>query len=74
MMFRQFTLLHVRTILLAQDELCSLEKQLFEIDGEERTQLYLSSRVYDENEKRIRIIDEIRAKLRQYGLTLKGIP
>ncbi|KAI1389901.1 uncharacterized protein F4822DRAFT_217778 [Hypoxylon trugodes] len=65
-MFRRFALLHVRTLLLAQDEICYLEEQLHDIDEKERTQLYLSSRVYDENSERQTVIREIKTKLREY--------
>ncbi|OTA53990.1 hypothetical protein K449DRAFT_469683 [Hypoxylon sp. EC38] len=65
-MFRRFTLLHVRALLLAQDEICSLERKLHDIDEKERTQLYLSSRAYDENRERKMVIEEIKTKLREY--------
>ena len=66
-MFRQFRMLHSRVLLLAQEELCGLEKRLQEVDNAERIQLFLSSRAYDENLERRQILDEIRSKLRQYG-------
>lgn len=66
-MFRRFTTLHTRVLLLAQDELCSLEKKLQAIDAAERTQLYLSSREHDANTDRRSIISEIKLKLREYG-------
>lgn len=60
-------MLHSRVLLLAQEELCGLEKRLQEVDNAERIQLFLSSRAYDENLERRQILDEIRSKLRQYG-------
>jgi hypothetical protein len=64
--FRRFATLHTRSLLLAQDELCSLEERLQAIDAAERTQLYLSSREHDANMDRRNILPEIRLKLREY--------
>jgi len=66
-MFRQFKMLHCRLLLLHQEELCSLEEKLHQVDITDRTQLYLSSRVHDANPERQHILSEIRDKLRQYG-------
>ena len=68
LMFRRFTMLHSRVLLLSQEDLCRLESKLAEIDDAERTQLYLSSTVHDENGARRQIMQEIREKLRSYGL------
>jgi len=54
-------------LLLAQEELCTLEKRLQGVDEAERTQLYLSSRVHDKNADRQSLLVEIRSKLREYG-------
>jgi hypothetical protein len=66
-MFRRFATLHTRCLLLAQDEICSLEDRLRSLDAAERTQLYLSSRQYDENAERQTLLADIKAKLREYG-------
>ncbi|KAM7183837.1 hypothetical protein V8F33_013333 [Rhypophila sp. PSN 637] len=66
LMFRRFTTLHSRILLLSQEELCRLESRLTEIDDAERTQLYISSHVHDENEARREVLREIREKLRAY--------
>lgn len=75
-MFRQFKMLHCRLLLLGQQELCDLEKRLNEIDTADRTQLFLSSRTYDDNLERNQVLSDIRTKLRQYGPhhTPKKIP
>lgn len=65
--FRRFATLHSRCLLLAQDELSALEARLQAVDAAERTQLYLSSRLHDENAVRQSLLDEIRSKLRNYG-------
>lgn len=66
-MFRRFATLHTRCLLLAQDEICSLEDRLQRLDADERVQLYLSSRQYDENAERQKLLADIKAKLREYG-------
>jgi hypothetical protein len=65
--FRRFATLHTRCLLLAQDEISSLEEQLQGLDSAERTQLYLSSRKHDANSERKRVLTELRLKLREYG-------
>ena len=65
--FRRFATAHTRCLLLAQDEISSLEEQLQHLDGAERTQLYLSSRKYDGNPERQTVLKELRMKLREYG-------
>lgn len=66
-MFRQFKMLHCRLLLLNQEELCSLEEKLHQVDVADRTQLHLSSRTHDANLERQNLLSEIRDKLRQYG-------
>jgi hypothetical protein len=61
-------MLHSRVLLLLQEDLCRLESRLAEIDDAERTQLYLSSTLHDENDARRQVLQEIREKLRAYGL------
>ena len=71
--YRRFSTLHTRCLLLAQDELCSLEQKLHQIDAAERTQLFLSSRVHDQNIARQSLLSEIRLKLREYGLYIHAL-
>ena len=67
--FRRFTTLHTRC-LLAQDEICCLERRLQSIDAAERIQLYLSSRQHDANMERRAVLSRIKMKLREYGKSL----
>lgn len=64
--FRRFGNLHARCLLLAQDELSTLEAQLTELDTGERVQLFLSSRAHDGNERRRAVLNKIRSKLREF--------
>ncbi|KAH7069403.1 hypothetical protein FB567DRAFT_598715 [Paraphoma chrysanthemicola] len=68
--FRRFATVHTRCLLLAQDEILSLERELQRLDGAERVQLYLSSREHDANPARLAILKELRVKLREYDKDL----
>jgi len=70
-MFRRFATIHTRCLLLAQEEISSLEKKLQEVDQTERTQLFLSSREHDGNAERKALLQELRLKLREYGWSSK---
>lgn len=61
-------MLHCRLLLLQQEEICGLEQRLNAVDVADRVQLHLSSRIYDENAERQKILSETREKLRNYGL------
>lgn len=65
--FRRFATAHTRCLLLAQDEILSIEEKLQRLDGAERVQLYLSSREHDANPERQAVLKELREKLREYG-------
>jgi hypothetical protein len=73
-MFRRFATIHTRCLLLAQEEISSLEKKLQEVDQTERTQLFLSSREHDGNAERKALLQELRLKLREYGWSSKRKP
>ncbi|KAL8920335.1 MAG: hypothetical protein Q9208_006306 [Pyrenodesmia sp. 3 TL-2023] len=68
--FRKFGTLHVRSLLLAQAELASLESQLNAVDTEERVQLYLSSYGHDNNQSRLSLLKTIKTKLEAYDAEL----
>lgn len=53
---------------MKQDRLSELEIQLNDVDGEEDTQLFLSSRRHDENPKRRQVLADIDDALHAYGL------
>jgi len=65
--FRRFSQLRTRLLLLKQDKLAALEKDLEEIDRDENNEIYLQSYRADENLKRKTIIEEIGTHLSDYG-------
>lgn len=66
-MFRRFGRLRIRILLRKQDELQELQERLDLMDSREKTQLYLSSRRYDRDEDRMKLLDLIEQKLAKYG-------
>ncbi|KAM7210104.1 hypothetical protein V8F06_014513 [Rhypophila decipiens] len=64
--FRRFSRLRTRLLLLKQDKLASLEKQLDSIDENEDCKLHLQSCRADENLERKSVIEEIRTHLSDY--------
>lgn len=65
--------MRVRLLLLKQDRLSLLEKQLDKIDEDERAALYLGSSRDDANEERRLRIAEIDASLADYGMVLLSL-
>ncbi|MCJ1262903.1 hypothetical protein MMC22_002773 [Lobaria immixta] len=63
---RSFKNLHARNILMRQDRLSELEIQLNDVDAEEDTQLFLSSRRHDQNPKRRQVLADIDDALHAY--------
>jgi hypothetical protein len=66
---RRFTNLRTRLILLKQDRLSYLEKQLEQIDREEESHLRLRCIQRDDNPKRKYIFSEIDEALADYGMS-----
>ncbi|KAI1357766.1 hypothetical protein F5Y08DRAFT_346389 [Xylaria arbuscula] len=65
--FRRFTSVRVRLLLLAQDKISCLEDQLLKIDEEEKAPLFLASCREDKNPEREAIISELHSNLATYG-------
>ena len=66
---RRFSNLRARLLLLKQDRLSMLEKQLEKIDQEETAILFLGSSRSDTNGKRISVLSEIENALADYGVS-----
>lgn len=65
---RRFDNLHLRVLLEQQAEVSELENRLNKCDDEETIQLHLSSCRKDGNQHRRYLIEEIKTKLREYGM------
>ncbi|KAF2005156.1 hypothetical protein P154DRAFT_571370 [Amniculicola lignicola CBS 123094] len=63
---RRFSYLHARNVLYRQDRLADLEAQLQELDENEQTQWYLSSRRDDGNSLRAQLLSRLGDELREY--------
>ncbi|KAH7230719.1 hypothetical protein B0J15DRAFT_506240 [Fusarium solani] len=70
--FRRFSGLRTRLLLLAQDEIVDLEEQLNLVDHTEKSPLFLASRREDKNEERKTIISKLRTSLAAYDELLEG--
>ncbi|KAK0725192.1 hypothetical protein B0H67DRAFT_569862 [Lasiosphaeris hirsuta] len=68
---RRFSHLRIRLLLLKQDRLSMLEKQLEDIDKSEGAPLFLGSCRADANPERIRVLSEIDAALLDYDALLE---
>lgn len=66
--YRRFSNLRARILLLKQDKLSMLEHQLEEIDAIERAPLFLGSSRDDQNEQRSSTLFEIDRALEDYGI------
>ena len=66
-LLRRFGGLHARVLLHKQDELIEMENKLNELDNEEKTFYYLSSRRDDLNFARKNLLTEIERKMADYG-------
>src|SRR2546421_7441505 len=67
--FRRFSTLQARIILLHQDRLSEIEAQLSAVDTNEEVQLFLSSRRRDENDRRRDLLAQAEQELHAYGMT-----
>ena len=67
-LFRRFSRLRARLLLLKQDKLAVLEKKLDDIDDAEECELFLSKSRIDRNQDRIAILAEIESNLSEYGM------
>ncbi|PMD51350.1 uncharacterized protein K444DRAFT_707604, partial [Hyaloscypha bicolor E] len=67
---RRFSNLRARLLLLKQDRLSMLERQLAEIDTEETTALFLGSSRCDNNVQRTAVLSDIDVALADYGKLL----
>jgi hypothetical protein len=65
---RRFSNLRTRLLLLKQDRLSILEKQLERIDREETAVLFLGSSRCDNNKERSSVLSDIDAALAEYGV------
>lgn len=65
--FRRFSFLRARLLLLKQDRLTILEKRLKEVDAAETVPLFLGASREDENTERRQVLDEIDIALSDYG-------
>ncbi|KAI1208288.1 uncharacterized protein F4807DRAFT_158633 [Annulohypoxylon truncatum] len=69
---RRFDYLHMRSLLDQQDRLADLEEKLHHCDDAETTQLHLSSRRQDSNQRRRDLLDEIKLNLSSYDQAIAG--
>jgi hypothetical protein len=64
---RRFNVVRARLLLIKQQKVETLEKQLRELDLNESQELYLGSLRADKNAERIRILEELDTALASYG-------
>jgi hypothetical protein len=69
--YRRFANLRTRLLLLKQDRLSLLEKQLQEIDNQETNVLFLGKSRCDSNSERLRILSETDDALADYGMCFR---
>ncbi|KAI1065885.1 hypothetical protein LB507_001179 [Fusarium sp. FIESC RH6] len=65
-LFRRFSRLRARLLLLKQDKLAVLEKKLDDIDDAEECELFLGKSRIDRNQDRIAVLAEIESNLSEY--------
>lgn len=66
-LFRRFSQLRARLLLLKQDRLCILEQKLEKIDQDETCPLFLGKCRSDTNPDRVAVLAEIETRLADYG-------
>jgi hypothetical protein len=66
-LFRRFSRLRSRLLLLKQDRLAVLEQQLDDIDRDEPKPLFLGNLRRDVNQDRKGVVSDIEAALKDYG-------
>jgi hypothetical protein len=71
--FRRFSDIRIRLLLLAQDKVVDLEEQLMRIDQAENSPLFLASSREDKNPERQRIISQLDTELEAYGKGIRSI-
>lgn len=67
--WRRFRRIRARLLLLKQDEVCSLESQLDQIDQEETHELFLGNSRRDRNTKRKEMMMKVDVALSSYGVS-----
>ena len=72
--YRRFSDLRTRLLLLTQDEIVELEEQLNQIDQAEKSALFLASRREDRNSDRSVITTKLRSALSTYGKDITYLP
>jgi len=65
--YRRFLRIRARLLLLKQDELSMLEKQLDQIDNEETRDLFLGNQRRDRNQDRRHVLEKVDVALSDYG-------
>jgi hypothetical protein len=70
LIFRRFSNLRTRLLLLAQDRVAQLEKILNRIDEEEIAPLFLACSRRDKNTARQAVLSEIQEALATYGMSI----
>jgi hypothetical protein len=65
--FRRFSHVRTRLLLLAQDKIVHLEEELIRIDQAEKTPFFLASSREDKNVERQQIISQLETCLEAYG-------
>jgi len=73
LIFRRFSHVRTRLLLLAQDNVVQLEQKLRELDLGEGRPLYLGCSRMDQNEERLKVLSELRQGLAEYGTIPKPI-
>jgi hypothetical protein len=71
--FRRFSDIRTRLLLLAQDKIVHLEEQLMRIDQAEKSPLFLASSREDKNAERQLILSQLGTCLEEYGKTIGSI-
>jgi hypothetical protein len=68
--YRRFSVVRSRLLLLKQDKISQLEEQLQEIDENESAPLFLGYSRRDRNDERNRVLQELEVTLAEYGVLL----
>jgi hypothetical protein len=71
--FRRFSNIRTRLLLLAQDRIVNLEEQLMRIDQAEKSPLFLASSREDRNSERDLVISQLYTCLEEYGKAINSI-
>jgi len=71
--FRRFSDVRARLLLLAQDKIVHLEEQLMRIDQAEKSPFFLASSREDKNAERQLVLSQLDTCLEAYGKTFSAI-